>query len=268
MRLVMFLLKMSPVLGLLIAALLSVALTALLFIIAHMIFRGKRPKEIKHFVAQTALRLGTMHALVVALVFSILTGELIKLQSMSDVEAISAANVYWILVDNPSEEGAQLQELLPRYLQTVIEQDWQELSGKPHNLPAWDLIGQMQRITLKWNPATPSDQMIKGYVFNNLNTMAENRSNRVIERQAPDLPTIFWVIAILGYFLTLMPFLMVELSRRRLFLISCYAIMIGILFYGIVLLDNPFTAKTLKPSSFEVMYNEIKEGSPPLSNVK
>ena len=258
----LFLLKLPPVLGSFLAILLSVAFTGTLFIIAHLLFRGKRPEATTTFAQQMALRIGTMHALVVALVFSSLTAELIKLQDMSDAESISAANIYFILKDNPAKAAARLQSLIPIYLKTVIEQDWEELSEMPHDLPAWELISEMQRITLNWETKTSSDEMLKGYVFDNLNRMAENRNQRIIEWQAPDLPPVFWAIAFSGYLLTLLPYLFVELNKRRLLLISGYAIMIGIMFYGIAVLDKPFLSRAVKPTSFVVMYHDISEGSP------
>ena len=77
-----FLLKLPPILGTFIAVLISLTFTCVLFITAHIFLRGKRPDETKVFAQQMALRIGTMHVLVVALVFSILTGELIKLYKL------------------------------------------------------------------------------------------------------------------------------------------------------------------------------------------
>jgi hypothetical protein len=207
------------------------------------------------------MRIGTMHALVVALVFGVLTGELIKLQNTSDSEAISAANIYFILAGSPSKEAVKLQNLVPDYLHAVIEKDWVELAEMPHDLPAWKIIAQMQKITLNWNTKTAPEEMLRKYVFENLNTMAENRNTRIIERQAPDLPTIFWGIAIIGYILTIIPYLSLEFDKRRFLLISCYAIMIGVIFYGIAVLDKPFLSRAVKPSSFEAMYTDIKTSS-------
>jgi hypothetical protein len=252
-----FLLQLPTLLGAIIAALISLAITAGLVIAAHLLFAGKRPDKTLTFVQQMALRIGTMHALVVALVFSILTGELIKQYSHSDVEALSAANIYYILSDASTEPAVTIRDLIPIYLKTVIEQDWQVFSQRPHELPAWKLISRMQRLTLDWHPTSQSENMIKHYVFDNLNIMAENRNKRVIEWQAPNLPSIFWGIAIGGYILTLVPYLCVELTRIRLFLVCCYGAIIGLMFYGISVLDNPFKGRAIQPAPFEVMYNDI-----------
>ena len=143
-----FILRLNPISGALLAAVLSLAVTMGLFVAAHMVFRGKRPEKTPTFVQQMALRVGTMHALVVALVFSILTGELIKQYNLSDVEALSAANIYYILGESDAEPANRLRALIPEYLKTVIEKDWAVFSQRPYELPAWKLIAQMQRITL------------------------------------------------------------------------------------------------------------------------
>ena len=258
----LFLIKLPLVLGAFIAVLLCLAFTCALFVTAHIFLRGKRPKEYKTIAQQMALRIGTMHALVVALVFSTLTGELKNLNNLSDAEAMSAANIYYILRNNQNEEAARLRSLIPIYLKTVIEKDWEELSRMPYKLPAWELIAKMQGINFDWKTTNSSDEMLKGYVFNNLNTMADNRNKRAIEWQAPTLPPIFWVIAYLGYILTLVPYLSVELNKRRLFLVCGYAIMMGIMFYGIAVMDKPFLSRAIKPVSFEVMYNNISKDAP------
>jgi len=257
----MFLLKLHPLTGAFIASLISIACAGILAITVRIFFRERLSKVTTPFVHQMSLRIGTMHALVVALVFGVLTTELLKLQNTSDSEAISSANIYFTLIDNPSEEAVKLRNLIPVYLQTVLEKDWVELSETPHDLPAWKIIAQMQKITLNWNTETASEEILRKYVFENLNTIAENRNIRIIERQAPNLPLIFWGIAIIGYILTILPYFSIELDKRRFLLISCYAIIIGIIFYGIAVLDNPFLSRAVKPSSFEVMYNDIKTSS-------
>ena len=65
----MFFLKLNPVLGSLIAILLSVAFTCAIFIAAHILLRGRRHSETRVFAQQMALRIGTLHALIIALVF-------------------------------------------------------------------------------------------------------------------------------------------------------------------------------------------------------
>ena len=252
-----FLLKFPPVLGSLVAVFITLAFTCALFITTHIFLRGKRPDQTRTFAQQMALRIGTMHALVMALVFGSLTGELMKLHNMSDAEAISASNIYFILEGNPAEEAVRLRSLVPLYLKAVIEQDWEKLSHTPHDLPAWEHFNKMEQINLNWKTTSSSDEMLKGVIFENLNSMAENRKKRVIEWQAPNLPNVFWAIAILGYILTLLPYLSVELSKFRLILICGYAIMMGIMFYGIAVLDRPFMSRAIKPAAFEVMLNGI-----------
>lgn len=255
-----FLIKLPPTIAPIVFALISVAITGILFVIAHFLFRGKRTEFTRTFAQQMALRIGTMHALVVALVFSVLTGQLIKLHQISKIEVISAANVYWTLRDNLAPEAAELRKLIPDYLQTVIEKDWEAISKNPYNLPAWKLIEKMDAIISKWEPSSSIDEMKRNYVSNNINTIAESRDRRVIERMAPDLPPFFWFIAIFGYFMTLVPYLTVEHSKFRFLLVSCYAIIIGILFYGIAVLDNPFLGQVIHPTAFELLLDAIIAG--------
>ena len=255
----LFILKLPSVLGAFVAVSLTLMFTSALFIAAHIILRGKRPQECKTIAQQMALRIGTIHALIMALVFSTLTGELKNLNNLSDAEAMSAANIYYTLKHNQSDEATRLRALIPIYLKTVIEKGWGELFHVPYNLPAWDLITKMQAINFGWQTANSSEEMLGGYVSENLNTMADNRNKRVIEWQAPTLAPVFWIIAFSGYLLTLLPYLSVELNSRRLFLVVAFSVMLGFMFYGIAVLDKPFLSRAIKPVSFEVMYSNISK---------
>lgn len=154
-----------------------------------------------------------------------------------------------------------MRSLIPHYLKTVEEQDWEELSKIPHELPAWKLITKVQGINLNWNPATPSEELLKSYVFKNLNKMDENRNRRIIEWRSSNLPTVFWVISFSSYIVTLLSYLSVGLRKHRLLLVYAYAIMVGMMFYGIAVLDKPFLSRVIKPVSFEMMYNDISGGA-------
>lgn len=63
-----------------------------------------------------------------------------------------------------------------------------------------------------------------------------------------------------GFILTLVPYLTVELTKFRFFLINCYAYMVGITFYGIILLNNPFMNGLVAPTPYEMIYHEMIEG--------
>lgn len=252
-----FLLKLPPALGSIVFALISVAITAAIFVTVHFLFQGKRTESTRTFAQQMALRIGTMHALVVALVFGVLTSELINLHQISDTEAISAANIYWSLENKQNPEAIELRRLIPDYLQTVIEKDCNALSASSYQLPSWDLISRMRTVVAKWKPSSSADELIRKSVFNNINIMAQSRDRRIIERMAPNLPHVFWLIAIVGYFATLVPYLTIEHSKLRFTLVCCYAIVIGVLFYGLAVLDNPFLSQVISPTSFEVMLQEI-----------
>ena len=88
----------------------------------------------------------------------------------------------------------------------------------------------------------------------------ELRIRRLYAWYREEIPVIFWVIAVAGFILTLVPYLTVDLTKFRFFLINCYASMIGITFYGIILLNNPFLSGLVAPTPYEMIYKEIKAG--------
>ena len=250
--------KAPPYIGPILFALIFVAINGVICLGVHLLFREKRTAVTLNFTHQMAMRIGTMHALVVALVFAALTSQLLSLHRVSDTEAISAANVYWTLKDVETPEAAELRELITKYLETVIEKDWEALTFSPHNLPAWEILAQMQSIITTWQPSELVNDKTIDYVFNHTNIIAEKRDQRIIERMSPNLPLVFWLIAVLGYFLTLIPYLSVAHSNLRFFLMMCFAFMFGLVFYGLVVLDNPFQSQIIQPTPFEITLHEIR----------
>jgi len=111
-----------------------------------------------------------------------------------------------------------------------------------------------------WQTSQLYEEKIKNYAMDLLLKINELRIRRLYAWYREEIPVIFWVIAVAGIILTLVPYLTVELTKFRFILINCYACMIGITFYGIIVLNNPFMSGLVAPTSYEMIYKEMKAG--------
>jgi hypothetical protein len=109
-----------------------------------------------------------------------------------------------------------------------------------------------------WSPSSPYEEKIQHHVMELLLKVGDLRIQRLLDRHHDRVPIIFWVIAVAGYILTLIPHLAVELNRFRFLLINCYAAIIGIVLYGTILLSNPFATGLIKPTLYKTIYKQIK----------
>jgi len=256
----MFLLKLPYGMGFLIATLTTAAFTSILFLIMHGFLRGKRPKTTRTFAQQMALRIGTMHALIIGLVFGVIASEYMDLEKSLDIEATSIGSLYTALISIQTDDTAKIQNQLILYLKDVIDKEWRHRTKSPLGKSTGQILFEILRNMQNWHTSQPYEEKIKNYAMDVVLKLNELRIRRLYAWYREEIPMVFWVIAVSGFILTLVPYLTVELTKFRFLLINCYACMIGITFYGIILLNNPFISGLAAPTPHEMIYKEIKAG--------
>ena len=127
----MFLLKLHPAFGSVIAILSFMAFTSALFIIAHILLGGRRPNQTKPFAQQMALRIGTLHALIIALVFGALANDYIDLEKTLDTEAAAVGSVYMALTKIQTGDTEKIRNQFVLYLKDVIDKEWGQTPERP-----------------------------------------------------------------------------------------------------------------------------------------
>ena len=256
----MFFLKLPLVMGFLMAMLTTVAFTGSVFLIAHGFLRGKRPQTTRVFAQQMALRIGTLHALIIALVFGVIASEYMDLEKSLDIEAASIGSLYTALNRIQTDDTAKVRNQLLLYLEDVIDNEWKHITKSPLSKATGQILFEILRNIQNLQTSQPYEEKIKNYAMDMVLKINELRIRRLYGWYREEIPTIFWVIAVAGFILTLVPYLTVELTRFRFLLINCYSCMIGITFYGIILLNNPFMSGLVAPTPYEMMYKELKAG--------
>jgi hypothetical protein len=141
----------------------------------------------------------------------------------------------------------------------VINKEWKLLDEKKLSPSAEQILVEVSRGLANWRPSEPLEAMIKTHALKKLNWISDLRYQRLFDTYGGDIPSIFWIVAVAGFILTLIPYLIYELSKLRFVLLSCYAAMIGIAFYSIALLNNPFIGHLVSPKAFEVVYMEMNK---------
>jgi hypothetical protein len=254
----MYFFKLHPILGLIIAALVSVTFTSVLFLLVHQFFKKRKHTEIQAFVQQIALRTGALHALVLSMVFSVQISGYMKLQNNLIVEAATVGNVYQAVQSLKPEEVSRIKGQLLNYLSGVIEKEWVLGHEGAVNVPTGQIIFDIYKQLKNWSPSSPYEEKIQHDVMGLLLKIGESRIQRLLHWHNIKIPIIFWVIVLAGYILTLVPYLTVELNGFRFLLINCYAILFGLIFYGTILLSNPFATGLIKPTPYKSIYQQIQ----------
>jgi len=253
----LFFLKLHPILGSLIAILSFMAFTSALFIIAHIFLGGRRPNQTKTFAQQMALRIGTLHALIIALVFGALANDYIDLEKTLDNEAAAVGSVYVALRTIQTVDTVRIQDQLALFLNDVINKEWELTSESPLSTSTGQNLFAIMKNLENLQTSLPFEERIKNYSIDKMLKINEMRVKRLYGWYREDVPIIFWIIAVVGFMLTLFPYLSVELTKFRLILVNCYSSMVGITFYGIILLNNPFMCGLVAPTPHQMVYEQI-----------
>ena len=151
------------------------------------------------------------------------------------------------------------------YLEDVIDKEWKHITKSPLSKATGQILFEILRNIQNLKASQPYEEKIKNYAMDMVLKINELRIRRLYGWYREEIPTIFWVIAVSGFILTLVPYLTVELTRFRFLLINCYSCMIGITFYGLFLLNNPFMSGLVAPTPYEMMHKELKAGFLPES---
>ena len=252
-----FLLKLHPAFGSVIAILSFMAFTSALFIIAHIFLGGRRPNQTKTFAQQMALRIGTLHALIIALVFGALANDYIDLEKTLDNEAAAVGSVYVALRTIQTVDTVRIQDQLALFLNDVINKEWELTSESPLSISTGQILFAIIKNLENLQTSLPFEEKIKNYSIDKMLKINEMRVKRLYGWYREDVPIIFWIIAVVGFMLTLFPYLSVELTKFRLILVNCYSSMVGITFYGIILLNNPFMCGLVAPTPHQMVYEQI-----------
>lgn len=254
----MFLLKLHPAFGSVIAIFSFIAFTSCFFFIAHIFLGGKRPNQTKTFAQQMALRIGTLHALIIAFVFGALATDYIDLEKTLDNEAAAVGSVYMALTKIQTEDAEKIRNKFALYLKDVIDKEWGQTPERPLSTSTGKILIEIMKDLGNLQTSLPFEEKIKNYSIDMMFKINEMRVKRLYGWFREDIPVIFWLIALVGFILTLFPYLSVELTRFRLILINCYSAMVGVTFYGIVLLNNPFMCGLVAPTPHTMILEQIK----------
>jgi hypothetical protein len=177
-----------------------------------------------------------------------------------NAESSSLAALYrdvTILEDSGSKETLKL--YLKKYTRYVVEEAWpQQRLG---NIPKGGtlLMDTFQYHLGIYQPKSAKDLVVFGEVFDQYNVLIEKRRQR-LNSVSTCLPSIIWLILILGSIVNYLLTWLIVLDNRRfeVLLNVLISIIMGSLVFWIFAMDNPYKGEySVTPDSFELILNTI-----------
>lgn len=119
-----------------------------------------------------------------------------------DLEASALRNVYRLAEGLPEQQGTQLQLQARSYADTVIHQDWPEMSNDETPEESHQINQAMWKTLMSVKLATPSEIVAEDHAISELSALTEHRRTRLLQSRYR-LPTIFWGVLLVGALLTI-----------------------------------------------------------------
>jgi Protein of unknown function (DUF4239) len=146
--------------------------------------------------------LGTTYAVILGFMLYTVWTEFGAANLNVDLEASALRNVYRLAEGLPEQQRGQLQLQARSYADAVIDRDWPEMAHGQTPEESHDINQAMWKTLMTVKVATPSEITAEDHAISELSVLTEHRRTRLLQ-SAFHLPTIFWLVLLVGGFLTI-----------------------------------------------------------------
>lgn len=222
------------------------------FVTRRLLMPGAEGDRTHDVAASVAVRIATLHALILGLVYAQELDDYKSVRGVLTEEAVAVSDVY---NDARRYGGAVIQPVqqgLARYLKIVVDQEWQRLGAKKGLSPeAWQEWEGVYGRILDLSPVTEREKFLSQRMKVRITDVARHRQLRQANSMGR-FAGLFWGPALIGLILVAAPFYVYRPTRTHVVLLSLFGAYSGVIFFFIFAFANPFSAPgKLEPKPFE-----------------
>jgi hypothetical protein len=190
-------------------------------------------------------------------------------QTYSDVskilsgEATNLAALYRDVSGYPEPVQTTLQTELRDYTGQIIHEAWPLMARGKLPSAGVEFMNRFQAQLIAYEPKSEGQKLLHGETLRAYNQMIQARRLR-LDAVNTGLPSVMWVVIILGAFISLSAsfFFKVEDARLQAIHALLLAIFIGLVIFMIFALDRPFRGDlALGPAPYQLIYNQVMKSS-------
>ena len=223
------------------------------FIIFRRLFPAEISDDLKSAAAWGGLRIGTIHALILALVFTNIFREYNDLNETIENEALAIEQLYRELERIDSEETHAVQRQLTSYIRMVIDQEWPILANDGRLDAADQLVSDIRQNLINLSQAGEHAAVVAA-LMHDIKDVENMRGQRGFDT-VESIPTVFWIITILGFALTSVCFFTHRATPVHCAILAMFAAINGAVLYSIIALTHPFVGGgAVAPTALETVF--------------
>lgn len=185
--------------------------------------------------------LGTTYAVILGFMLYAVWTDYVAADLNADAEASAVRNLYQLAGGLPEQQGSELRRLCRTYADTVLAQDWPEMTAGLVPEASHPVNSAMWKVLIGVKTGTPAEMGATDHAVSELGVLAEHRRVRLLQSTAR-LPSVLWCVLIVGGVLTISSACMFGSSSRALHSIQVFSIamLISLALVAIGDIDRPY----------------------------
>jgi hypothetical protein len=179
-------------------------------------------------------------------------------------EATALNALYRDVTSYPEPIRPVLQQELRDYTLQVVQGAWPLQRRGQIPSAGIELMSRFQAQLDTFEPATEGQKLLHGETLRAYNLLIQARRLR-LDAVGTGLPTVMWVVIVLGAFIALSStfFFQVEDARLHGILVALLATFMGLVVFMILALDRPFRGDLgLGPGPYQLVYDQLMKEKP------
>ncbi len=229
-------------------AIVIIAMSAVCMLPYYVLSRVRRrpfSTDTVEMAVNVGFRIGTLHALILALIFSGTQDQYQKARETVTAEVIILSEVAYEIAEMRDEELYSTVSKLERYVDALQEDDAPAIDVR--NIRSSDLIfrkasqlsNEIYNELLSIEPDEEQQKITLNRIISKLDEAFTLRLERLASA-AQGISVLFWILAIVGFVFVLLLFFVVPFSWLNATFIAFYGCYTGLILFFIVEMNNPY----------------------------
>ena len=174
-----------------------------------------------------------------------------------DREAVAISDIYINLKYFDSEATIEIRAVLIDYTQAIIDDDWPAMANDQLGQRASALKRKFTEKVAELKPANSIKKTIRPGILADIDTLSDHRLIRLNHSLAK--PPVYSFIIIFGFLVSMACFGAYQPHVPLITLVSLFTCFIGMLFYFILAMSDPFQGTTIvDPTPFEYLIQTLE----------
>jgi hypothetical protein len=196
---------------------------------------------------------GVIYAVLLGFVLIVVWQNFDKAQDNVVSESNAYADIYRDLVAIPEPYSSQAKELMTKYINAVIEDEWPLMAAGKRSPKVQELGAQSWALMASFEPATESQKVFYAEILHRMNDAGEMRRQRITDASSGTHP-VLWSVLLLGgiIIVVLTLFFGSEHLFAQLTMTTLLSVLIVLILFTILIMDFPFSGDlSISPQAFQ-----------------